>query len=63
MICNLLLLLAAAAGPAVELKEIVILGALDKEAVPLRQGRGDLSHPVQVEVHSPKALIGVEHIR
>jgi hypothetical protein len=33
MICNLLMLLAAATGPSVELEEIVVLGALDKEIV------------------------------
>lgn len=33
MICNLLLLLAAATGPVVELDKIVVIGALDKEIV------------------------------
>lgn len=33
MICYLLLLLAAATGPAVELDQIVIVGVLDKEIV------------------------------
>jgi hypothetical protein len=45
MICNLLLMLASAAGPTIELDRIVVVGWLD------------------VEVHSPEALIGVEHIR